>query len=584
MFELRAYDATVYSQAQRLLRLHQTLDHQKNGVANDDKSVIGGVRRTSQREVMNRANCDGLMGNPLLCKLNHIQFELCSIINNGLVDENRTERPTGFSLPIFCLLLKNQALTFTNKPAFRDFEQASASPPSGLPSLLEWRSIDVEKPPLINDWLVERLRLNELLAMRQYKLIQLTLHQNILSKLNSILNPTVAPLQRAQCDRSLQFGDTSESFTVCEESGAINRVLIVTGNPSSLGKFERDIKAEKWTVFLPEGSDLIEHLRGDVEVHYLTELNDWNHWMTWDVEYAIRGRTYDIAKLNLYAFQFHSFDQPHVVRRLNMTARHLALTINVESVASSDGIRVLGEWYQLLYWLFFSEGYAVIGAKSSGICGQRNQNCKYQVSLMRLDSNELRSRSMAPVFGLGGYRDLKSEDIPLELYRMPNFHIVTPVKSLEGLGTNVHRVGIGLTHMNETVDGEWELNTLENLLNDIFNNSTVDLLLMDMNGGEVDTYGELLRLANMTRFHQLALRGYVWSEENENFRQIYWNLRQMKNYDYIMRFANLWDTRLVTVVVTVNVLPIGAKMTTAPLSHSLSIAASVVDRWAKSTY
>uniref|UniRef100_A0A0K0DNQ6 Uncharacterized protein n=1 Tax=Angiostrongylus cantonensis TaxID=6313 RepID=A0A0K0DNQ6_ANGCA len=238
-----------------------------------------------------------------------------------------------------------------------------------LPSLLEWRSIDVEKPPLINDWLVERLRLNELLATRQYK-----------------------------CDRSLQFGDTSESFTVCDESGAINRVLIVTGNPSSPGKFERDIKAEKWTVFLPEGSDLIEHLGGDVEVHYLTELNDWNHWMTWDIEYAIRGRTYDIAKLNLYAFQFHSFDQPHV----NMTARHLALTINVESVASSDAIRVLGEWYQLFYWLFFSEGYAVIGAKSSGVCGQRNQNCKYQVSLMRLDSNELRSRSMAPVFGLGG--------------------------------------------------------------------------------------------------------------------------------------------------------------------------------------
>uniref|UniRef100_A0A158P5R2 snRNA-activating protein complex subunit 3 n=1 Tax=Angiostrongylus cantonensis TaxID=6313 RepID=A0A158P5R2_ANGCA len=226
------------------------------------------------------------------------QFETRTVVDPGI----------GFLLAV--LPYRNAGLHVgLGNPA--GHEVYSVSPPRALPSLLEWRSIDVEKPPLINDWLVERLRLNELLATRQYK-----------------------------CDRSLQFGDTSESFTVCDESGAINRVFIVTGNPSSPSKFERDIKAEKWTVFLPEGSDLIEHLGGDVEVHYLTELNDWNHWMTWDIEYAIRGRTYDIAKLNLYAFQFHSFDQPHV----NMTARHLALTINVESVASSDAIRVLGEW------------------------------------------------------------------------------------------------------------------------------------------------------------------------------------------------------------------------------------------------
>lgn len=53
-----------------------------------------------------------------------------------------------------------------------------------------------------------------------------------------------------------------------------------------------------------------------MEVHYLTELNEWDRWATWDMEYAIRGRTYDLAKMDLYAFQMHSFDQPSVVRQL----------------------------------------------------------------------------------------------------------------------------------------------------------------------------------------------------------------------------------------------------------------------------
>lgn len=55
---------------------------------------------------------------------------------------------------------------------------------------------------------------------------------------------------------------------------------------------------------------------GDVEVHYLTELGDWDRWATWDMEVAIRGKTFDVAKLELYTFQFQGFDQPSVVRQL----------------------------------------------------------------------------------------------------------------------------------------------------------------------------------------------------------------------------------------------------------------------------
>ncbi|KAK5968738.1 hypothetical protein GCK32_012423, partial [Trichostrongylus colubriformis] len=255
----------------------------------------------------------------------------------------------------------------------------------------------------------------------------------------------------------------------------------------------------------------------DVEVHYLTELDKWDRWATWDIEYAIRGRTYDVAKLELYAFQFHAFDQPRVVRQLvqlifiytnspdlhfqNMTARHLALTINLDSSGHSDVTQVGGEWYQLLYWLFF-EGYALIGATSSGLCGQESQNCKYRVSLMRVETAESWFRVTAPVFGLGSpkeelnrlvsylrasdcnytvttsfptfcfknfndsskvvlitYRELRYVDIPSMLSRLPNFHLASPT-AVDSTGLKIHRYGIGPPHINETVDGQWKLITL----------------------------------------------------------------------------------------------------------------------------
>ncbi|ETN79964.1 hypothetical protein NECAME_09468 [Necator americanus] len=168
------------------------------------------------------------------------------------------------------------------------------------PPTLEWKSIDLENPPSINNSLVERLRLNELLAAIQYR-----------------------------CNKSVEIGDDSETFTVCEEAGPIKTAFIATGNTLSSGMFEKKLGATSWTIFLPEGSDLVERLNGwrfhrtrppsltgDVEVHYLTELSDWDRWTTWDMEYAVRGRTYDIAKMDLYAYKMRSFDQPSVVRQL----------------------------------------------------------------------------------------------------------------------------------------------------------------------------------------------------------------------------------------------------------------------------
>ncbi|RCN48566.1 hypothetical protein ANCCAN_05394 [Ancylostoma caninum] len=60
-----------------------------------------------------------------------------------------------------------------------------------------------------------------------------------------------------------------------------------------------------------------------------------------------------------------------------------------------------------------------------------------------------------------------------------------------------------------------------------------------MAGGEFTLFLDLVRLANATRFTQLSIRGHVWSEENENFRQIYWNLRQLENYGYTQRYGRV---------------------------------------------
>ncbi|XGW22050.1 hypothetical protein V3C99_004761 [Haemonchus contortus] len=419
--------------------------------------------------------------------------------------------------------------------------------PPSLP--IQWRTVDIENPPILNNSLYAKLRLNEFLAALQYR-----------------------------CNETLHFGDNSESFTVCGESGPIERVLIVTGNQLSSGKFERDLGATRWTVFLPEKNDLVEHLGGDVEVHYLTELHKWDRWATWDIEYAIRGRSYDVAKLELYAFQFQAYDQP----RVNMTARHLALTINIDSGSQSSVTQVIGEWYQLLYWLFYSKRYALIGATSSGLCGQESQNCKYRVSMMRMDSAEFRSQLTAPVFGLGSpkeelnrlmtylnasdckhdssesfpafcagtftdkskvalitYRELRSDSIPSSLSRLPNFHIITPWTTSDSTSLNTHHYAIGVSHKNETVDGLWKLDTLENLMTRIFGNSGIDLLMIDIKGGEVAIFPELLRMASKNKLNQLAIRGHLWSEENENFRQIYWSLRQMQNYGFTQRIGRV---------------------------------------------
>ncbi|WKX89667.1 hypothetical protein Q1695_008929 [Nippostrongylus brasiliensis] len=119
-----------------------------------------------------------------------------------------------------------------------EFNEGANEGPRSTP--IDWRSIDIEKPSLTNNTVYERLRLNEFLAVPQYK-----------------------------CNDSLQLGDALESFTVCKENGPFENVLVITGNSLSSGKFERDLEVEgasKWTIFLPESSDLVNQLKGKLEI------------------------------------------------------------------------------------------------------------------------------------------------------------------------------------------------------------------------------------------------------------------------------------------------------------------------------
>ncbi|KHJ85275.1 hypothetical protein OESDEN_15002, partial [Oesophagostomum dentatum] len=254
-----------------------------------------------------------------------------------------------------------------------------------------------------------------------------------------------------------------------------SRVFVVTGNRLSSGIFEKKLNASKWTVFLPEGSELVQRLDGDVEVHYLTELRRWDRWATWDMEYAIRGRTYDLARMDLYSSHMRSFDQPSVVRQLvqNMTARQLALTIDIGSSNGKDVTRVTGEWYQLFYWLFFSQSYALIGASSVGMCGYESQSCKYHVSLLKIDTAKAQRKLMAPVFGLGSpkeelnrlYYYMKASNCSVSAHEnFPAFCLKDFKEDanilLISVDLNIHNHAIGPVGRSETVDGLWKLKSL----------------------------------------------------------------------------------------------------------------------------
>lgn len=51
-------------------------------------------------------------------------------------------------------------------------------------------------------------------------------------------------------------------------------------------------------------------------MNYFTELGEWDHWHTWDLEQVLKGRRLDVAKFELYSSHFHSEDQPDVIRKL----------------------------------------------------------------------------------------------------------------------------------------------------------------------------------------------------------------------------------------------------------------------------
>ncbi|KHJ74897.1 hypothetical protein OESDEN_25487 [Oesophagostomum dentatum] len=181
-----------------------------------------------------------------------------------------------------------------------------------------------------------------------------------------------------------------------------------------------------------------------------------------------------------------------------MTARQLALTIDIGSSNGKDVTRVTGEWYQLFYWLFFSQNYALIGASSVGMCGYESQSCKYHVSLLKIDTKKAQEKLMAPVFGLGSpkeelnrliyyikasncsisthenfpvfcLKDFKEDanvllisyqeslEVPPSLSKLKNFHVIAPMLPGTSAGLKIHNHAIGPLGRSETADGLWKL-------------------------------------------------------------------------------------------------------------------------------
>ncbi|CAI4233296.1 unnamed protein product [Auanema sp. JU1783] len=429
-------------------------------------------------------------------------------------------------------------------------------PQSFLPTIL-WSSIDIENPERLHNPLAERLRLNELFASKQI-----------------------------ECKNSLRIADSRQTFVICPEiHNNFETGLTITGNSFSNGDIEAQLNISKWTVFLPEDSTIIDNLLGDVEVNYFTELSSWDHWHTWDMEQAVKGKTFSFMKFELYTPYFENYDQPSVIRKLlkllKMPANYMLITIHVPPDDNDKGKRVLSEWYRLFYWLFFEKDYAISGAYPSGSCGFQSQSCRYHISLV---NHKGFPTLTAPVFGLGSPIEekkrlisemstrkdncfvIKSEDfphfcarnllkdsqvvlirygkltvpnIPEVLQKIDKIHLVQP-EHLSNLPHNVNhiRVGVAINKAEESPDQSWRLESLEKILNKQ-NISRIDLLLVDTQGAEWDIIPDMVYLLQKKKhqIQQIALKGVIYPEENENYRKFYWYLREIRTMGFSKAFG-----------------------------------------------
>ncbi|EFO22989.2 hypothetical protein LOAG_05491 [Loa loa] len=447
-------------------------------------------------------------------------------------------------------------------------------------SSLRWKDVDIFFPPKLNDTKAELLRLNELLARKQYK-----------------------------CEDSITVGDNKGAFTICTDGSnkKMRDALFISGSPDNFASYLTAVIPERWTFFVPEGFSALDSLGNvDAEMHYLYPLSRNDAWDFDEILSEVSNRQFDTAFINFYsAIQDRESkmtrlqelrDAPKLMEQLLkvLQSNQLHLVIEIRNMEN-----LVYDWYLLLYQMYLKYHYALIGAESSSVCVQVVHSCWYRLSFMKKAHHQVE----LPVFGFGSpveekkrlmkYLTAKEKnvecnevaenenDIPVlcrlnvmknpcavvyvsyrEFKVMENFehflpckvHFFSPVESNRRLIStpNVYPYGISpYFSKNFTVpDGNnnnsWLLITLSDMLN-IVNEFRINKFILDLNGGEWDVFPALLEtilFKNIVLEVDLRVRFWI-GEDNENYRRILMYFLRLESFGFKKSYSKIGDTRAV---------------------------------------
>ncbi|KAL3991043.1 hypothetical protein ACH3XW_34265 [Acanthocheilonema viteae] len=444
-------------------------------------------------------------------------------------------------------------------------------------SSLNWKDVDIFLPPKLNDTIAEVLRLNELLAHKQYK-----------------------------CDEGISVGDNKGAFTICidgRSNKTMRNVLFISGSPDDFAFYLTAVTSEQWIFFVPEGFEAFDNLRNvDAEMHYMFQLSSNGDWDCDEILHELSNRQFDTVFINFYS---SIKNRESKIMRSQELRNAPKLMEQVLKILQSDQLHLIIEieknvenlvydWYLLLYQMYLKYHYALIEAESSSACDRTVRNCWYRLSFIRKAHHQVE----LPVFGFGSPIEEKNRlmkyvttfrkenvecneitkienDIPMlcklsikdpcsvvyvsyrEFKVMENFehflpckvHFFSPVESNQRLVSiqNVYPYGVSpYFSKNSTVpdgnDNSWLLITLSDMLN-IVSELKINKFIFDLNGGEWDVFPAILetnRFKSIVQEVDLRVRFWI-GEDSENYRRILMYFLRLEGFGFRKSYSKIVD-------------------------------------------
>uniref|UniRef100_A0A8R1TP91 Methyltransferase FkbM domain-containing protein n=1 Tax=Onchocerca volvulus TaxID=6282 RepID=A0A8R1TP91_ONCVO len=445
-------------------------------------------------------------------------------------------------------------------------------------SSLNWKNVDVFLPPKLNDTIAEILRLNELLAQKQYK-----------------------------CEERVTVGDNEGAFIICidgRSSNTTRNALFISGSPDDFAFYLTAIIPERWTFFVPDGFEALNNLGNvDVEMHYLFDLSSSGIWDSDKILRELSNKQFDTAFISFYS---PVLDRKSKITRLLELRNAPKLMKQVLEVLQSDQLHLIiqidgnienlvYDWYLLLYQMCFKYHYVLIGTESTSACDRTVRNCRYRLSFMKKTHDQME----LPLFGFGSPLEEKKRlmkylttirkesvecnemtrtenGIPVlckinvennlctvvyvsyrEFEMMENFeyfrpckiHFFSPIESNHRLVSTHNAYPYGISPyfsknftMPDGNDNSWLLITLSDML-DIVDELKVDKFVLDLDGGEWDVFSALLETVRFRNtVIDLDLRARFWiGEDNENYRHILMYFLRLETFGFKKLYSEMID-------------------------------------------